>query len=233
MLLHHSAADWVFMLARFFRSPVAQRIRASSSGLSRALALGSAPTQKMLTTLLYSSLLAGGAAVAISAAPFLDFPPAHIPVFLCSALQQETGGKTPEQIAPASEDVSAEGGAVDKQQNASPVSTAAPASSSAVADSALSLAAAAAAEASASAIATAAAALDAANSVDSPVPAVDPATNAAAAAEVIHSSGIARTPSVLDPSADVVARVQQQRQLLVGEEQEVIICACVRVVSVS
>ena len=142
--------------------------------------------------------------------------PTHLPRFLCNAQQPETDVKVPEQPAPAQ---NSEGGKTDPPGFGS--GSGATPSSTAVSDAAISMAAAAAAEASAAAAAAAAAALDAANAIPSPGPVTDPATNVAAAAEVIYAAGIARPPSVLDSQADAVAQTQQHSQILVGDQQEV------------
>jgi hypothetical protein len=168
---------------------------------------------------LNSNLFAGGVgAAAFASASAYDAVPTHLPRFLCNAQQPETDVKAPEQPAPAQNSES-KGVKVDAPSSAS--GNSATPSSAAVNDAALSMAAAAAAEASAAAAAAAAAALDAANAIPSPGPVTDPATNVAAAAEVIYAAGIARPPSVLDSQADAVARTQQHSEILVGEQEQV------------
>lgn len=155
---------------------------------------------------------------AFASASAHDAAPTHLPRFLCNAQQPETDVKAPEQPAPA-QNSDCKGGTVDAPSFISGSGTTP--SSTAVSDAALSMAAAAAAEASAAAAAAASAALDAANAIPSPGPVTDPATNVAAAAEVIYAAGIARPPSVLDSQADTVARAQQHSEILVGEQQQV------------
>jgi hypothetical protein len=143
---------------------------------------------------------------------------ANLPRSLCNAQQQEPEHQNP--VLPDGPKAAADNDAT-RGGSAGASSPPGAACAAAVADTALSMASAAAAEASAAAAAAVAAALDAANAKHNPVPAVDAATSAAAVAEVIYESGVARQPSVLDSHGDAVAKLQQHAQVLVGENQEV------------
>jgi hypothetical protein len=140
--------------------------------------------------------------------------------------------KAPEPPAPAENSGSKGIVADDTSRSNAAVDAPSPgaASAKALSDAAMSIATAAAAEASAAAAAAVSAALDAANAIPSPAPTADPATNAAAAAEVIYASGAARTPSVLDSQADVVAQLQQHAHVMVGSEQQVAAAVVVQVI---
>jgi hypothetical protein len=156
----------------------------------------------------------GSTVLVLAAASRNDAAPTSFSRSLCNAQQQHANDKATE-IPPSST------GNVPDNSSACAAPAPGSASAAAVDDAALSVAAAAAAEASAAAAAAVSAALDAANAIPSPGPSSDPATNTAAAAEVIHSSGLSGRPSPLDSNADAVAQLQQHAQVLVGVQEQV------------
>ncbi len=178
-------------------------------------------------------MLSGAGVSAFAIAARYDAAPAPLQRSLCNAQQPETVDKAPGQPATVENSGCKGSNSDDTKRGGDQGDAPSPAAASAspLNDAALSLAAAAAAEASAAAAATITAALDAVNAVPSPGPAVDPATNVAAAAEVIYASGVARAPSVLDSQADSVAQLQQHAQIMVGDDQKVNTIAIVASIS--
>ena len=213
------------MLSRLIRSPItfARRLRATSAPVARALAIGKYAAHVLLFAYLpsHSALpppfSVSGTGIAVFAAA-TQHGAANLPRSLCNAQQQD-----PEQQNPVVPDLPKAAADSDAARGSSTGAGSPPgaACAAAVTDTALSMASAAAAEASAAAAAAVAAALDAVNAKHDHVPAVDAATSAAAVAEVIYESGVARQPSVLDSRGDAVAKLQQHAQVLVGDNQEV------------